>query len=103
MIEGVDLKDDLARFQVILKIPYPTLDEYTRRMMDLYPSYYENQVATAITQSYGRAVRSPEDEAKLYCLDGAFARLNGRKDLFTEYVLEAISLITTKDLAKKQK
>ncbi len=98
MIEGVDLKDDLARFQVILKIPYPTLDEYTRRMMDIYSDYYENQVATAITQSYGRAVRTPEDTAKLYCLDGAFSRLLSKQDLFSNYVLEAVSQITTKNL-----
>ena len=31
MMGGVDLKDDLARFQILVKMPYPALDEYTNQ------------------------------------------------------------------------
>lgn len=100
MLEGVDLKDDLARFQVMLKLPFPTLDDYTRRMMALHSNYYDNEVATSIMQGYGRAVRSDEDYALFYILDGAFSRFAGRKDLLSKYVLEAYRSIFNKDLDK---
>lgn len=100
MLEGVDLKDDLARFQVMLKLPFPTLDDYTRRMIAIYSNYYDNEVATSIMQAYGRAVRSEEDHAVFYVLDGAFQKFAGRKDLLSKYCLESYKSITTKDLDK---
>lgn len=100
MLEGVDLKDDLARFQVMVKVPFPMLDDYTRRMMAIYKNYYDNEVATSIMQAYGRAVRSESDHAVFYVLDGAFGKFAGRKDLLSKYCLEAGSSINTKDLNK---
>lgn len=91
MMEGVDLKDDLARFQVLLKLPYAALDEYTRKMMALFPNYYENLVATSIVQAYGRAVRSETDHARFYILDGNIQRLLAQhKKLFGNYFTEAL-------------
>ena len=100
MLEGIDLKDDMARFQVMLKLPFPTLDDYTRRMMAIHSNYYDNEVATSIMQAYGRAVRSDEDYAIFYILDGAFAKFAGRKDLLSKYTLEAYRSIFNKDLDK---
>lgn len=100
MLEGVDLKDDLARFQVMVKLPFPTLDDYTKRMMSIYSNYYDNEVATSIMQAYGRAVRSEQDHATFYVIDGAFSRFSGRKDLLSKYCLESYKSITTRDLDK---
>jgi len=91
MMEGVDLKDDLARFQVMLKLPYGALDDYTKQLMAAFPGYYENDVITRIVQAYGRAVRSADDSAVFYILDGAFDRLVTRnKSLFPKYFMEAL-------------
>lgn len=91
MMEGVDLKDDLARFQVLLKLPYPALDDYTRKMMAIFPNYYENLVATSIVQAYGRAVRSETDQARFYILDGNIQRLLAQhRKLFSPYFTEAL-------------
>mgnify|MGYP001571330058 CR=1 FL=1 len=91
MMEGVDLKDDLARFQVLLKLPFPALDDYTRKMMALFPNYYENLVATSIVQAYGRAVRSETDHARFYILDGSIQRLlTQHRALFSNYFTEAL-------------
>jgi Rad3-related DNA helicase len=98
MLEGVDLKDDMARFQVMLKLPYPALDDYTKRMMAIYNGYYENEVATSIMQAYGRAVRSEEDHAKFYILDGSFYRFAGKRELLSQYFMEACVTITTKSI-----
>ncbi len=32
MAEGVDLKDELSRFQIIVKVPYPVLDRQARQV-----------------------------------------------------------------------
>lgn len=95
MMEGVDLKDDLARFQVLLKVPFPTLDDYTKKMMAIFPNYYENLVITSIVQAYGRAVRSETDHASFYLLDGSINRLlNQHRSLFPRYFTEALSSTT---------
>lgn len=90
MTEGVDLKDDLSRFQIMVKLPFPTLDDYTKKMMKIYSNYYENIVATNITQAYGRAVRTPDDHADFYILDGAIVRLLSNKRIFSKYFMEAL-------------
>jgi Rad3-related DNA helicase len=91
MMEGIDLKDDLARFGAILKVPFPMLDEYTRRMMKIFPSWYDNLTATNICQAYGREVRTEEDWAKFYILDGQFYRcLSKSKKCYSNYFSEAL-------------
>lgn len=99
MMEGVDLKDDLARFGVILKVPYPMLDPYTKMMMKIFPSWYDNLTATNICQSYGRQVRSAEDWANFYILDGAFWMCISRaKRCYSKYFLESLKVGSLKKL-----
>jgi Rad3-related DNA helicase len=71
MCEGIDLKDDLARFQILFKCPYPAQDEFIRRRMELDDGqqWYTYQAQTATIQAYGRAVRSPDDWAEFWVLD----------------------------------
>jgi len=91
MMEGVDLKDDAARFGVMLKVPYPMLDDYTKRMMAIFPSWYDNIVATNICQAYGRQVRNEFDWARFYIIDGAFDLCMTRsKKCYSPYFLEAL-------------
>jgi len=73
MSEGVDLKDDLSRLQIILKVPYPYLgDPVVQQRMELYDNYYAMLTAQALVQMYGRSIRSEEDWADTYVLDGNF-------------------------------
>ena len=90
MLEGVDLKDDLARFQIMLKLPYARLDDYTKKMMKIYEGYYEADVIMNIMQSYGRAIRTESDHAIFYILDGAFSRLLKNKKAMPTYLTEAL-------------
>ena len=44
--EGVDLKDELSRFQVLVKVPYPDLsDRRTRIKLERNPGWYDWQTA----------------------------------------------------------
>ncbi len=70
--EGVDLKDDLSRFQIIAKVPYPNYKEKrTKAKMDKFPLWYTSQTLTKILQGLGRSIRSEDDWAKTYVLDTA--------------------------------
>jgi Rad3-related DNA helicase len=70
---GLDLRDDLSRFQVITKVPYPNIMDrwiYAKRKGNA--DWYYWQTALKLIQAYGRSVRSKDDWAKTYVLDSAF-------------------------------
>lgn len=70
--EGVDLKDDLSRFQIIAKVPYPNYKEKrTKAKMDKFPLWYTSQTLTKLLQGFGRSIRSENDFARTYVLDTA--------------------------------
>lgn len=71
--EGIDLKNDLARFAIIAKIPYPTTeDTFVKARMDLDGSYLSYQTALKLCQSYGRTVRHDTDFSVTYVTDAGF-------------------------------
>lgn len=73
MMEGLDLRDDLARFQVICKVPYPDMSD---PLVGVKPrSWYNWRTVRSIVQSVGRGVRSADDWAKTYILDEALLDL----------------------------
>ena len=74
--EGVDLKDDLSRFQIIAKVPYPNLSEKrTKVKMQKFPLWYKSQTLTKLLQGFGRSIRSEDDWAVTYVLDSAASDL----------------------------
>jgi len=93
MTEGVDLRDDLSRFQIICKIPYPYLgDKLIRKKMNKWKWWYPLQTAKTIIQAIGRSVRSKDDYATTYILDedwNRFYSMNRR--LFPEEFNETIN------------
>ncbi|MCH7559829.1 MAG: DEAD/DEAH box helicase family protein [Thaumarchaeota archaeon] len=77
--EGVDLKDDLSRFQIIAKIPYPNYGEKrTKIKMSKYPLWYNSQTLMKLLQGFGRSIRSENDWAKTYVLDSTINFLISR-------------------------
>jgi len=81
--QGVDLKDDLSRFQIIAKAPYPNYTEkWVAAKKERYPLWYPSQTITKILQGFGRSVRSKKDWAVTYVLDSAVnSLLNDSKNL----------------------
>ena len=86
MTEGIDLKGDLSRFQVICKVPYPWLgDPIVKKRMHKFPNWYSLKTAMTIVQAVGRSVRNSEDTAITYILDSDWSRFYGKnKKLFCE-------------------
>jgi len=68
---GVDLKDDLARFQIIVKLPFPPLSvKRVKKLFDSDKDWYENKMLNTLVQACGRATRSKNDFSTTYILDG---------------------------------
>lgn len=72
MSHGVDLKGDLAKFQIIIKAPYlPVADKRIEKMMKSDSNWYINKMLSMFIQSCGRGIRSKKDFCTTYILDGA--------------------------------
>jgi len=86
MTEGVDLKADLSRFQIICKVPYPYLgDKLVSKKMHKWRWWYPYTTAKTIIQSVGRSVRSEDDTAVTYIFDSDWDRFySNNKQLFPE-------------------
>lgn len=82
MTEGIDLYDDRARFQIIVKIPFPYLgDKVTQKRMHKDQNWYPYETAKTIVQALGRSIRNMDDTAVSYILDSCwegFYRKNRR-------------------------
>lgn len=71
MAFGVDLKEDLARFQILMKAAYmPMGDERIKRLMKEDPEWYMNKMLNSLIQACGRGVRTKADKCVTYILDG---------------------------------
>ena len=76
MMSGLDLKDDLSRFQIILKMPYPNLgSNKIKSRKESNSDSYTLKTCQDLIQSYGRSVRSEEDHADTFILDSNFQDL----------------------------
>ena len=89
---GVDLKDELSRFQVIVKIPYPDLtDKKIAAKKERDPKWYTWNTVLRLVQAYGRSVRSADDHATTYMLDSSASYLlKSAWDLMPQWFTEAI-------------
>jgi len=90
---GLDLKDDLSRFQVIVKVPYPSLaDRWINEKRKHNEQWYSWQTGLRLVQAYGRSVRSKDDWATTYVLDSAFGNFVARnRHILPEWFTNAIS------------
>jgi Rad3-related DNA helicase len=89
---GLDLKDELSRFQIITKVPYPNKsDRWTNAKRNIDTGWYYWQTALKLIQAYGRSVRSKDDWARTYILDSAFGYFVRRnKDILPSWFIQAI-------------
>ena len=88
--EGLDLKDDLARFQIIFKIPWGNLgDKLIKKRMNKDKDWYTNTTAIQFCQAIGRSIRSKNDWANTFVLDQSFERLRN-SNFLTNYIKKSI-------------
>lgn len=70
---GVSFDNDDARFQIIAKVPYPSLASQKNKLRQKNnPEWYSWKTVSGIVQMSGRPVRSTLDYADTIILDGSF-------------------------------
>jgi len=73
MAEGIDLKYDLGRFQIITKIPFQSLASPCNRFLASHrPKDYIWMTTKELLQESGRICRTPDDTGETYILDSDF-------------------------------
>jgi Rad3-related DNA helicase len=71
LTHGVDLRDDLARFCIIVKLPYlPLNNKRIKKLFEKDKNWYLNQMLKVLVQMCGRSTRSRHDYSTTYILDG---------------------------------
>ena len=89
LVEGIDLKDDLCRFIVVMKIPYPSLgDKFIERKFKANPQWYIWKTVNSLVQGIGRGVRNENDWCETYILDATMDNILLRnRNLIPQHIL----------------
>jgi uncharacterized protein (DUF488 family) len=92
MTYGVDLKGDLAKFQIMLKAPWlPTKEARVEKLMKIDKDWYANKMLCTLVQACGRGIRSESDECVTYILDGSiFDAIHRNKSKLPKFFLDRI-------------
>jgi ATP-dependent DNA helicase DinG len=90
--QGMDFKDDRARFQIILRVPYPnTNDPFLADMVKTDYPWFNYQALITFGQQIGRINRSDTDFGVTILLDSRFEKFISRnKKMIPGWVKEAI-------------
>jgi len=90
LTHGIDLKDNLARFQIIIKAPYlPLMNKRIKKLFEMDKKWYENKMICSLIQACGRGIRSKEDHCVTYILDGAVVNvLKNNTKILPKYFID---------------
>jgi Rad3-related DNA helicase len=96
---GVSFDDDRARFQIIAKIPYPSLASQKNKTRQVNnPEWYAWKTCCSLQQSLGRIIRSNNDYGDTIILDESFSDiLKYSSNYIPSYIQESIKIINLKD------
>jgi len=91
---GIDLEDDLSRFQIIIKTPYPNYgDKRVKIKTEKNQQWYDYATLVKLLQGFGRSIRNENDYAKTYVLDGqALNLIKKMKDLVPKSYYDILPL-----------
>jgi Rad3-related DNA helicase len=98
MDTGVSFDDDKARFQIIAKVPYPSLASQKNKMRQVNnPEWYSYKTVCGLIQMAGRPVRSNVDYADTIIIDGGFGDvIKHSSHYLPDWLQEAIKRINVK-------
>jgi Rad3-related DNA helicase len=98
MDTGVSFDNDSARFQIIAKVPYPSLASQKNKLRQKNnPDWYSWKTVSGIVQMSGRPVRSNLDYADTIILDGSFGDVIKHSSSFIpDWIQSAIKRINVK-------
>lgn len=87
IVEGLDLKDDLCRFQIFLKIPFPNIgDVLVKAKLNESREWYLYKTTQAIVQGSNRGVRHKNDFCDTYIVDASIINLLKEKTFDIDFM-----------------
>ena len=97
LVEGVDFPNDLCRFIIIVKIPYPNItSKMVKAKMQMFPKWYNSTTSNTIIQNIGRGVRTESDYCTTFILDGCFSNLyESTYDQYPPEIRERIKILNS--------
>jgi len=101
MEEALDLKGDLARWQVLCKAPYLNTSDsrVARRLEDGQWAWYHRTALRTVIQACGRVVRAPDDYGATYLADSSLLDLFERAEADTPpWFRQQVDRLSTPDL-----
>lgn len=94
MWEGVDLKDNASRFQIIPSLPRAHWSGQVAERGKMDPRWYRWKCMTKLVQGVGRSIRSETDSAVTYVLDKALRdEANKKGTMLPEWFLDALQTV----------
>jgi ATP-dependent DNA helicase DinG len=98
MDTGVSFDNDSARFQIIAKVPYPSLASQKNKLRQKNnPDWYSWKTVSGLVQMTGRPVRSSIDYADTIIIDGSFGDVIKHSSQFIpDWIQSAIKRINVK-------
>lgn len=89
---GLDLKGDLGKWQIIVKLPYPSLaNKRVKMLFEKEPGWYKMKMFISLIQAAGRCTRTKEDESVTYILDGLSGKvIVENKDILPKHFLARV-------------
>ena len=101
MDTGVSFDNDDARFQIIAKVPYPSLASQKNKLRQSNnPDWYSWKTVSGIIQMTGRPVRSDMDYADTIIIDGGFGDVMKHSSQFIpDWIQEAIKRVNVNSKA----
>ena len=95
MTEGISLDDDLARFQILLKINYPNISSNKiKARQKMKPEWYNWCACVNTIQATGRGVRNDNDYCDTFILDANFSDLlKYNSHVIPKYFIDAIKIL----------
>lgn len=95
MYEGIDLPEDLGRWQIIAKVPWQSLgNPAIKHLAELDPEWFNWETIKTVVQAAGRICRTPEDFGVTFIPDRTFLRLIAEaKSQFPKYFLDGLHFV----------
>jgi Rad3-related DNA helicase len=92
MYEGIDLPYDAGRWQVVAKVPWPSLaDPAIKFLCNEDDEWYAWETIKTVLQACGRICRTPEDHGVTYIYDNTFKRLyQNNLELFPKWLQDSV-------------
>jgi Rad3-related DNA helicase len=97
ILEGIDMKDDMSRCQIFMKVPYLNLgDSYIKKRFEKNKNWYLWETSINFVQGIGRSIRSKDDYCETYILDKGFynilkTKVSG-KSILPEFITRRIKI-----------